>query len=624
MAPSARTSDSSGLHPLTPNTNGTRCNMMRFDKIGRKAAIVASLVATFYVSGACSDSGETDEGSGNSGGASSDAGSQNAGGASGGSTSSSGGSSSSGTGTGTAGASNAGAMSDAGTTGTAGNGTAGAGTDAGSTSTAGDTSTAGTESAAGAPDGGATAAGDGGSAGMDVPMLDCGAFGEDCEVGTDCCSGICDTQSNTCISTTNVCSPAGSPCVDGTECCSLNCSDGYCGATECLEDDAPCDMGGVSCCSGLCEDGTCQDVNGDAECSSAGNSCDSGADCCSGLCGSDDRCALGSSFCVQKFDICARDDQCCSGVCTFNDAGDPLGYCDAPPDAPTSCNSDGVAGAICNGCGVCCSRSCAPYGPTGVFICQYPSGCRVNGELCREDRDCCGGDADADLPGAGNVQCEKADGAEIGRCRNSMGCTPQGGVCHYKETICEDTSTSAPNNCCNFLGNASNCELDSLFVPRCDAIEECREPGEDCASSTDCCNGVPCVPNEDGRLICYDNPGGGDPSCVESGGSCTSTSDCCVGSVCLIPTGAGMGTCGTPEEPGGSGGSAGSPGSAGAGGDTGGMSSGGTSGTAGTGGTGGSDQPPCAEYGQQCSETADCCNAPTVACDSGICRIPPG
>ena len=32
--------------------------------------------------------------------------------------------------------------------------------------------------------------------------------------------------------------------------------------------------------------------------------------------------------------------------------------------------------------GGCCSRACAPWGPTGALVCQPASGCHVNGDLC--------------------------------------------------------------------------------------------------------------------------------------------------------------------------------------------------------------------------------------------------
>jgi hypothetical protein len=428
--------------------------------------------------------------------------------------------------------------------------------------------------------------------GGDSPSLDCGAFEAPCTSGDDCCSGLCDGSTDTCSGSVTKCTTAGSPCGGNTECCTLNC-DEVCQESACIPDGDDCTANGDSCCSGICDGGSCKDINGGQECASSGNPCDGNGDCCSGLCGEDGHCVLGSSFCVQKYDICARDEQCCTGVCNKASDEDPTGYCDGAPSVPSSCNTGGIAGTICNSCGFCCSRSCAPYGPTGVFICQLPSGCRLNGELCREDIDCCGGDPDADLPGAGNGDCVIEPGASVGRCGNGNACTPQGDICHYKDSACDDSSTSAPNNCCNYLGNKSNCALDDVFVPRCDALPGCRESGEACSSSTDCCDGRPCIRDEDGHLVCAAS------ECIPQGGVCTATADCCVGTECLIVPGAGSGTCGITDNPPGAGGSTGA----------GGAPSGGSSG--------------CAEYGQMCGDGVTCCNSDVVPCDDMVCRINP-
>jgi hypothetical protein len=438
----------------------------------------------------------------------------------------------------------------------------------------------------------------GGTPDIDPPPLDCGSFGDSCDVGGDCCSGLCDPTDGSCAGSVGKCSAPGAPCGSNTECCTLNCDNDLCQDDACVADGEACTPGGDSCCSGLCVDGECGDINGgSSSCSSAGNPCDNDGDCCSKLCGEDGHCVLGSSFCVQKFDICSRNEQCCTGICEMADGND-VGYCGAAPDVPSSCGSGGIAGTVCNDCGTCCSRSCAPYGPTGVFICQLPSGCRLNGELCRGDSDCCGGDPDADLPGAGNGECVVDEGNPVGRCGNGNSCTPQGDVCHYKDSACEDSSTSAPNNCCSYLGSKSNCALDTVFVPRCDAIGDCREAGEDCASSGDCCDGVPCIRNDEGRLVCAEE------ECISAGGSCTTTADCCVGTECILVPGESAGVCGVTDEPPGGTGGAGS-------------------GSGGAPGTGGNAPTPCAEYGQDCGGGVECCNSDVVPCDNGVCRINP-
>jgi hypothetical protein len=269
-----------------------------------------------------------------------------------------------------------------------------------------------------------------------------------------------------------------------------------------------------------------------------------------------------------------------------------------------------------------------------VFVCQPASGCHVNGDLCREDTDCCGGDPTNGLPGAGNVECQKESGAALGICRNPMSCSPQGNVCHYKDYTCGGSSSR--NNCCAGVGNSGVCQLDGLGVPRCNGLgTDCRDPGETCASADDCCNGVPCVPDANGILHC------GSTSCRQTGNSCTINADCCTGNLCIRPVGSTQGTCGAVTPPGtggapGSGGTAGTGGASGTGATTGSggtlgtggasstgatTGSGGTTGTGGATGTGGTPPVLCAEYGQQCGAVA-CCNTNLgVACIGGICKI---
>jgi len=290
----------------------------------------------------------------------------------------------------------------------------------------------------------------------------------------------------------------------------------------------------------------------------------------------------------------------------------------------------------------------------------------VDGDLCRDDGDCCGA-AGTGLPGDGNVTCDKSSGGPVGICRNPTGCDPQGDVCHYKNYAC--SISSARNDCCSAVGNSgrcipdskgvlrcngfdasvcvglaandacSLCQLDSFGVPRCNGLGTCRKAGETCSSEADCCDELPCVPNKTGELVC------GSTVCVKSGGSCTIDGDCCPGSTCIRPIGSTVGTCSVPP---GSGGGTGAGGTAGAGGvansggakNTGGVVGGGGTGAGGTGagGTGaggkasggttggggtaqgGSGGTPCAAYGQICSVNSDCCNQ--VPCTSGKCVFP--
>jgi hypothetical protein len=485
--------------------------------------------------------------------------------------------------------------------GTSGSGTSG---DAGAPSTGGTSGSAGADSggSAGTDTGGAGAGGSGPT---------CKAFGDMCLVGGECCSGTCNPLTNSCESSIVACGEAGDGCSAPTDCCDLRCEGGQCAAGGCVSDGEGC-TDGAECCSTSCGvTDTCEPLND--SCKTAGNECTGNDQCCSHAC-VDGKCKLGASWCIQPGDICSRDQDCCTAECVM-ESGASVGTCAAPPEGPSFCG--GVDGMVCDGCNGCCSRLCAP-GPSGINICQPASGCHVTGDLCRKDADCCGGDPDSGLPGAGNVVCDIESGKTLGICRNPMSCSPQGNVCHYKADesyTCNVSSARA--NCCGALGAMSEgCQLDALGVPRCNGIDTCRAAGETCASADDCCDGVPCVPDAMGVLRCADIPDD-DPKCIMAGGSCSINADCCPGTSCIRPPGSTEGTCSTPE---GTGGTSGTGGAGGTGGTTGGTggTTGGTGGTtggsSGTGGTG----TTCAEYGQICG-AVDCCN--DVPCNGGICRF---
>jgi hypothetical protein len=451
------------------------------------------------------------------------------------------------------------------------------------------------------PGGAGNAGSDVGQGGTDSPLPTCNGVGATCVQSTECCSGVCDPKTNKCASVVGVCSPAGADCATATECCSFQCSDaGKCGANTCVSDAQAC-QGDSECCSGSCVDGNCGTLN--TECKTAGNTCTGDGDCCSGDCGDGGTCTLGQSYCIQPGDVCAHANDCCTGLCSIAD-GKTLGVCGEQPSGSAFCT--GVDGVLCNDCGDCCSRLCAPFGPSGAKICQPANGCHVTGDLCRRNEDCCGGTDDESLPGWGNVICEKEAGQDVGLCRNPSNggspggaCNPQGNVCHFQNYSCSISSARA--NCCGGLGAKGGvCELDPLGIPRCNGLgEECRQAGDSCASTADCCDDRPCVPDANGDLHC------GTGECQRSGNTCTINADCCPGSICIHAPGSIVGTCGgDPGDPGGSGGA--------------GNGDGGAPST----GVGGADTGSCSEYGQLCDDSSDCCNA--VPCSEGLCRYAGG
>jgi hypothetical protein len=139
------------------------------------------------------------------------------------------------------------------------------------------------------------------------------------------------------------------------------------------------------------------------------------------------------------------------------------------------------------------------------------------------------------------------------------------------------------------------CKQDIVGVPRCTGAS-CVAAGVGCATSADCCNGTPCVPNPSGNppFVCSA------ATCVPTQGLCTINADCCPGNTCNVPPGGTKGTC-TPSIP---------PGGGGDGGSTGGDS----------GSAGGDAGQTCALYGQTCTTVADCCDG--IPCNGGRCYVP--
>jgi hypothetical protein len=241
--------------------------------------------------------------------------------------------------------------------------------------------------------------------------------------------------------------------------------------------------------------------------------------------------------------------------------------------------------------GDCCSRLCAPYGPTGVLICQPASGCHVVGDLCTKDGDCCGS---VGLPGGSGkpVVCDKVPPNTVGVCRNPMGCKPDGDICRLATMSCNASCDCCSGNC----QNQDTCHLDNVGVPRCSGAT-CVPAGGACASAANCCNGLPCVPNPvDGGtppFVCFQG-------CVPNCGACTINADCCVGETCVVPPGSTSGVCGPCVPP---------P----DGGTDAGPDSGPDSGTPDSG-------PVCALYGQGCSANGDCCNGVPCSGANGPCQ----
>lgn len=381
----------------------------------------------------------------------------------------------------------------------------------------------------------------------------CVASGGSCAKGTECCTANCelgDAGTGTCEAPVTQCKLPGTTCATGNECCTFSCAGGTCSNLQCVADNAACGVDS-DCCSQSCAPdgaggGKCAPLNPTGK-PTSGNPCTMSSQCASGWC--NNGVCSNPSYCVQDTDICSSNGECCNGTCVIA-AGKSVGTC-GPQPSPGGTKSCQSAGTICTPVsgpcgGDCCSRECAPYAVTGVSICQPESGCRATGEICRTGSDCCGGTGQPDNADA-NVQCLREHPTDaVGRCGNGNQCLPAGDVCKLDIASC---STDA--NCCSAKpGSTQNkpwtCRQDALGVPRCLIADEtteanpggCVNPSGTCASSADCCNGLPCIPNPSGTgLVCG-------TACIPQGNACTTSADCCTGLPCAISPGAAQGVCG--------------------------------------------------------------------------------
>ncbi len=402
---------------------------------------------------------------------------------------------------------------------------------------------------------------------------------------------------------TGNCLGLGSGCTGPSECCSGACASGACAYPPCRSDNQTCTTSG-ECCSQTCgAGGTCTPLN--VACKTLGNGCAQSSECCSKLC-SGGTCQA-SSFCGQAGDSCATGAECCTGTCTVA-AGKTVGTCGATaPAGPSNCGM--VDGQLCGGSGPdggvvyvdgglprcgggCCSRACAPWGPTGVLVCQPASGCHPVGDLCTQDSECCGASG---IAGGSTkpVTCVITAPSTVGVCRLPMGCKPNGDVCRLAAMQCSETCDCCSGNC-----HQNTCLQDNLGVPRC-AFGQCVNAGGSCASSADCCGGAPCVPNPGGTApyTCYA------AACVPSCGACTNSADCCPGTSCSIAPGSTKGICGPCGGTYGDGGVVYPPDSGNYAPDSGGYVP--------------DAGPVCALYGQVCVVSSDCCGG--VPCNGGRC-----
>jgi hypothetical protein len=260
------------------------------------------------------------------------------------------------------------------------------------------------------------------------------------------------------------------------------------------------------------------------------------------------------------------------------------------------------------------------------------SGCRVTGDFCLSDQQCCGGGSNPN----GTVQCT----AGIDRCDNGQNCNGVGTICGkaYGPDGGIVFQVNGTNNCCN---GKDTCHLDSAGIPRCYggcSNQTCTGTGDcpfgytgqagcciaanaQCQFSSQCCNGLPCLPDATGVGHCTA------PTCIALGSPCGASADggaCCEG-VCQ-PSIEGPSVCQLPPPPPPDGGTTDGGTADGGATDGGGACQG--NGIPCTTGTqccstyciAGTCQaaPACQPQGGACTATSDCCTG--LACTAGTCQ----
>lgn len=370
--------------------------------------------------------------------------------------------------------------------------------------------------------------------------------------------------------------PPGGTCTQGSDCASGRCENGVClaaledgavadpgdtgvssdldgsidtpdtGPFICLAPNEECTPGGTVCCTGLCQFGdagmgTCAEAS---LCALEGAPCSEATDCCSlgciaGKCG---------TACKPVESACAGPTDCCSGLCTG-------GACATLPGA--SCKN---LGETCAAPLDCCSQNCQ------AGVCTRASFCSAANDICYANADCCNGTCNlpaADGPGrcAAALTAPGASNCVIG----GEPCVDSGSCCSH---LCLDLGTGMPScvlgsgcrergeicresaECCGVSNSGVFCskEVGAEFG-RCSNKQSCQPVGNCCGAFGDscpqnCCEGQKevCKKDEAGLSRCfggYDKAScpsgwtGEDPCCIAEGASCQFSDQCCDDTPCV-------------------------------------------------------------------------------------------
>ncbi|APR78167.1 Hypothetical protein A7982_03514 [Minicystis rosea] len=255
------------------------------------------------------------------------------------------------------------------------------------------------------------------------------------------------------------------------------CLDNCSAARLCLDLDPVCvlDVGDACTVKEDCchfSDGS-RDCGAGRCCVTAGQHCNSNADCCPdvGTC-DPERKTCGGTVCRAPGTSCDIDEQCCSGHCRDHQC------------SKTICEEDGFP---CQDGASCCSGYCDGK------KCGEPKECGLPLAPCSTDTDCC--PIDASSP---NGICFVPEGAPRGLCTTGQGCLPNEGDCGTDGQCCSGHCDRAYFKCgegCRDLGVA--CEVDDQCCSGSCVDGTCQKTGCSnayCDVGSDCCSGN-CVLN---------------------------------------------------------------------------------------------------------------------------------
>jgi hypothetical protein len=220
--------------------------------------------------------------------------------------------------------------------------------------------------------------------------------------------------------------------------------------------------------------------------------------------------AAAQDECVPGGGSCETGDDCCSGLCNQNG----ICYCTDPSRPPIGCPcTTGTDDACGDTTLLCCPTTNEPGGPgictSGMVGCN-PLGCHQPGESCEINGDCCQGQCSDE----GVCYCTDPD-------RPGIGCSCTTGT----ENPCGDTTLV----CCatsNAPGGPGICTSGSVG---CEPVG-CSGAGDPCGADEDCCAGT-C--GDDGFCFCEDpsRPALGCPCTIGRENACGDTSlVCCTNS----------------------------------------------------------------------------------------------